>query len=213
MDWDVRWGEAQRQAWKEIKNVLSAPEFLVPPRRGFPKRMLTDSSGYGIGGVLLQRVSGGSWRPVSLSSRNLTTAEEKYTVTERECLAIVHCLRKWRCYLHGEQNLVVETDHFSLKWLMSLKEPRGRLARWMVEVQDFDFVVKYSPGASMVVPDALSRDAVTKPLCQRCFGEIAPADGDAEVAKEIEEERGIACILSGGFRTRSLMEAQEKEFA
>ena len=83
---------------------------------------------------MLQDSSPGVWRPVAFTSRKMTDAEVKYTVTERECLAIVHALRKWRCYLHGEPDLIVETDHFSLKWLMSLEEPRGRLARWMVEV-------------------------------------------------------------------------------
>lgn len=119
-DWDARWGEAQIQAWKDINDVLSAPEFLVPPTRGSPKRMLTDASGYGIGGVLLQLSNDSSWRPVSFTSRKLSDAEVKYTVAERECLAVVHGLQKCRCYLHGEQELVVGTDHLSLKWLMSL---------------------------------------------------------------------------------------------
>ena len=99
---------------------------------------------------------------MAFTSRKTTDAEVIYTVTERECLAMVHALRKSRCYLHGEPDLIVETDHLSLKWLMSLKEPRGRLARWMVEVQDFEFEVKYTPGATMVVPDSLGRDAVGK---------------------------------------------------
>lgn len=99
------------------------------PRRGAPERLLTDASGYGVGGVLHQGDGPGIWRPVALKSRKMTNAEVKYTVTERECLAVVYALRKWRCYLHGEPNFIVETDHLSLKWLMSLKEPRGRLAR------------------------------------------------------------------------------------
>lgn len=66
----------------------------------------------------------------------------KYTVTERECLAIVHSLKKWRFYLHGGAKFLVMTDHQSLHWLMNMKEPKGRLARWMVEIQDFDFMVE-----------------------------------------------------------------------
>ena len=109
----------------EIKNVLSSPELLVSPLRGAPKRLLTDASGYGTGGVLLQQCRSALWRPIAFTSRKLTDAEVKYTVTERECLAIVHGLKKWRCYLHLEKDLVIETDHLSLKWLMSLKDPRG----------------------------------------------------------------------------------------
>lgn len=109
--------------------------------RGAPKRILTDASGYGIGGVFLRHCENGTWRPVSFTSRKLIDAEVKYTVTEIECLAVVHGLGKWECFLHGERELVVETDHLSFKWLMSLNDSRGRLARWMVEVQEFDFTL------------------------------------------------------------------------
>ena len=95
-----------------------------------------------MGGVLLQESSAGVWRPVEFTSRKITDAEVKCTVTERECLAIVHALRKWRCYLHSEPDLIVETDHLSLKLQMSLREPSGRLTRWRFKVQDFDFEVK-----------------------------------------------------------------------
>ena len=77
--------------------------------------------------MLVQEFDESTWRPVALTSRKMADAEVRYSVTERECLAIVHALKKWRGHLHGEPSLVVETDHLSLKWLMSLKEPRGRL--------------------------------------------------------------------------------------
>lgn len=69
---------------------------------------------------------------------------------------------------------------------MSLKVSRIRLSRLMVEVQDFDFTVNYTPGASIVVPDAPNRDSVPKPLRQRCFREILPFEGDEETSKVIE---------------------------
>lgn len=87
----------------------------MSPRRGAAKRILTDASGYGLGSVLLQESSPAVWRPVAFTSRKMTDAEMKYTVTEGECLAIVHALKKWRCYLHGEPDLIVETDHLSLR--------------------------------------------------------------------------------------------------
>ena len=61
------------------------------------------------------------------------------------------------------------TDHLSLKWLLSLKDPREKLGRWVVDIPDFDFTIEHRSGPELVVPDALSRDAVPKPLCQRCY--------------------------------------------
>lgn len=94
---------------------------------------------------------------------------------------------------------------------MSLKEPRGRLARWMIEVQDFEFEVKYTPGAKMAVPDCLSRDAVAKPLCQRCFGEIEAAGGSVEAAGEIGEPR-YPFLSLGVPSPEEIRKAQEAEF-
>lgn len=95
---------------------------------------------------------------------------------------------------------------------MSLKEPGGRLARWMVEVQDFEFVVKYTPGSTMVVPDSLSRDEVRKPLCQRRFGEIESAGDTYEAAGDIEEPTKPWSLL-GVPSPEKIRSAQEKECA
>ena len=58
--------------------------------------------------------------------------------TRRLLVAVVHALRKWRHYLQGVLQFTVMTDHQALKWLMSFKEPKGRLARWMMDIQDYD---------------------------------------------------------------------------
>ena len=166
--WHQRWGEEQRRPWRELKKSLCDPEILAAPVRRAPKRVMTDASAYGLGGVLLQQAQGGEWRPVSFTIKLMKKAERHYTPTEKECLAIVHALKKWRHYLHGEHFTAV-TDHLALKWLMSLKDPRERLARWVIEVQDYDFAVEHREGKQLVVPDALSRDAMPKPLCQRCY--------------------------------------------
>ena len=78
----------------------------------------------------------------------------------------MHSLQKWSHYLHSESFTVV-TDHLSLKWLLSLKDPREKLARWVIEIQDFDFIIEHRGDPELVVPDTLSRDSVPKPLCQR----------------------------------------------
>ena len=128
-EWDRRWRISERRAWEHLKGVLGDPEFLLLPRRGAAKKVMADSSTYGLGGVLLQEEGGEKWRPIAFTSRKLSDSEKKFTVTERECLAVFHGLRKLRPSLHGEKEVLIFTDSFSFKWLMSLRDPRRRLAR------------------------------------------------------------------------------------
>jgi hypothetical protein len=155
------------------KTELSSPTILVSPDRYAEKLLMTDASGYGVGAVLLQNNVNEKWMPIAFASRKLKGAEVRYTVTEKECLAIVFALRKWRHYLHGGPKFDIVTDHMALRWLMSLREPRGRLSRWMVEVQEFDYEISHVPGSSLVVPDCLSRDTFRDKCfrCPRCDGE------------------------------------------
>jgi RNase H-like domain found in reverse transcriptase len=168
---------------------MAAPEFVVPTRAGARKTLVTDASKYALGCVLIQQESSGQWLPVAFGSRKLKGGEVRYTTTEKECLAVVFGLRNYLHLLYGERFTVV-TDHTALKWLMSLRDPRDRLARWMIKVMQFDFVAEYAPGNGtlMAVPDALSRDTMSKELliCQRCLGGLE--DEDVEAVREVSEE-------------------------
>ena len=140
-DWDTKWGPLQKAEWRDLKDELSNPMMLACSGPTVRRRVMTDASDYGLGGVALQESKDGKWRPVSFTSRKLKGAEIRYTVTEKECLAVFHALRKWRHYLHGVPGFIVVTDHIALRWLMQLREPRRRLARLMVDVQGYDFEV------------------------------------------------------------------------
>jgi RNase H-like domain found in reverse transcriptase len=110
---------------------------------------------------------------VAFASRKQKVAEVRYTVTEKECLAVVlFGLQKFCQHLYGERFGVV-TDHSALVWLMSLQDPNHRLARCILEFQSFDFDVEHAPGNGIImdIPDALSRDTMDKDLtlCARCL--------------------------------------------
>lgn len=91
-------------------------------------------------------------------------------------MAVDYALKKWRHYLRGE-NLEAVTDKLSLRGLLSLKDPRDRPARWVLEIQSFDFTSTNEKGSTMLVLDTLSRDAVPKTLCQRCYRLLCDVEG------------------------------------
>ncbi|CAB4001799.1 Transposon Ty3-G Gag-Pol poly [Paramuricea clavata] len=131
-----------------ISPLLALPNFMIP------FTVYTDASDSGLGTVLSQRV-GSSEYVVCYASRSLTSAEN-YSTTEKECLAIVWAIHYWRPYLLGKAFQLV-TDHQSLTWLQGLKEPKGRLARWILTLQEYDFAIVHRPGRENSNADALSR--------------------------------------------------------
>ena len=117
--------------------------------------MQSDASDVGLGAVLLQEVEGQE-RVKEFASRVLTPAERNYSVTERECLAVVWAIQKFRPYIEAYEFKVV-TDHSSLRWLCQIRNPTSRLARWASELQGHHFTVEHRKGALNHVADALSR--------------------------------------------------------
>ena len=115
----------------------------------------TDASDYIIGTVLTQDQGKGE-QPVTYESRKLSSVEQNYVIHEKELLAIIHAIRNWQIYLEGQRFTVV-TDHASLEYIKTQSNLLRRQARWLETLQSHDFEVKYRPGKTNVVADALSR--------------------------------------------------------
>ncbi|CAJ0635170.1 10597_t:CDS:2, partial [Entrophospora sp. SA101] len=105
---------------------------------------------------ILSQDQGKGEQPVAYESRKLSPAELNYPVHEKELLAIVHAIKLWRPYLEGQRFTVI-TDHASLEYIKSQTNLSRRQARWLEVLQATDFDVKYRPGKTNVVADALSR--------------------------------------------------------
>ena len=149
------WGVEQQEAFDQFKKALTSAPVLARPDFGRVFSVQCDASNFAIGAVLTQEGDDGE-HPVVYISRVLNSAEKNYTTTEKECLAVVWAIKKLRPYLEGYSFKVI-TDHSALKWLRNLKEPTGRLARWALEMQQWDFEIEHRKGAMHHVPDALSR--------------------------------------------------------
>lgn len=153
------WQDQHQVSFESLKKALSSTPVLRLPDPNLPFTVVTDASTIGIGAVLEQDDGRGP-RPVAFESRKLSPAESNYPVHELELLAIVHALRHWRHYLDGNTKFTVVTDHNSLRFLQSQAQLSKRQARWLEDLQTFNFDVVHRPGKDNVVADALSRSPV-----------------------------------------------------
>ena len=86
----------------------------------------------------------------------MTVAEKNYSTTERECLACVWAIEHFRYYLAGAE-FTLQTDHNPLVYLRGIKEPQGRLARWILKLEQYKYTMVYKAGKDIPHADSLSR--------------------------------------------------------
>ena len=115
----------------------------------------TDASGYAIGYVLGQ-MNEGKENVIAYGGRSLSPAEKNYSVGHLEALAAVSGVKYFALYLTGRK-FTLYTDNTSVAQLLALKNPTGRLARWLVYLQSFEFELVYKPGRLNGSADAISR--------------------------------------------------------
>ena len=134
--------------------MTTAP-IVRAPNWQLPFKVMCDASDLTIGSVLGQR-EGGKPYVVCYAIKTLNEAQKNYTTTEKELLAVVYALEKFRAYLVGS-GIFIFTDHSALKYLLTNQNAKVRLIRWVLLLQEFNLQIKDKKGVENVVADRLLR--------------------------------------------------------
>jgi hypothetical protein len=145
------WNDEAQSTFEKMKKVMSTCLVLSLPDFSQPFILECDASGEGVGAVLMQ-----NRHPIAYESRKLRGTELMYTIYDKEMLAIMHALAKFRKYLVGAK-FVVKTDHNSLKYFLAQKDLKERKQKWVRKIQACNFDIEYVKGKNNVVANALSR--------------------------------------------------------
>lgn len=166
-------------SFHQLQKALTKAPVLSNP--DFAKRfhVQCDASDSGIGGVLFQYNQHDEERPIYYFSAKLNSAQRNYSVTERECLAVIKSIEKFRPYIEGYCFNII-TDHSSLKWLMPTRDLSGRLARWSLKLQNYDFTIEHRKGKCNIVADSLSRS------CEAVIASLETKDPDDTINFHID---------------------------
>jgi hypothetical protein len=154
-DSDFVFSEDCVDSFRRLKEALVSAPILQPPDWSLPFELMCDASDYAVGAVLGQRKEN---KPCAIyyASKVLDLAQMNYTTTEKELLAVVFALDKFRSYLVGSK-IVIYTDHAALRYLVSKQDAKPRLIRWILLLQEFDIEIRDKKGVDNTVADHLSR--------------------------------------------------------
>ena len=158
-----KWLEQTQEAFDKLKQASLNKPIVAFPYPHSPCILDTDASDTAIGGVLSQVVEGEE-KPIAFFSRIMNPIQRRYCATRRELLAVIAALQHCRHYLLNV-HIILRTDHRSLKWLRTFRNPEGILARWVETLAEFDYSVQHRPGRLHCNADALSRQQ-----CKQCRG-------------------------------------------
>ena len=140
------WDDKCCNSFNMPKEMLLSTETLAYFDPKASTVVVVDASPVGVGAVISQMQPDGTMRPISYASRSLSPVEQRHSQIERECLAILFAVQRFRIYLYGI-TFTIKTDHKPLIPLFSRKcQPPPRIERWVTRLMPYKFQLVYQPG-------------------------------------------------------------------
>ena len=152
------WDERCQRIFEQLKSFLTTTPIVRALNWQLPFEVMCDASDFSIEVMMGQREDGKPY-VIYYASKTLNEVQRNYTTTEKELLAVVFTLDKFRAYLVGSF-IVVFTDHSALKYLLTKQDAQARLIRWIILLQEFHLQIKDKKRVENVVADHLSRLAI-----------------------------------------------------
>lgn len=155
-----KWTDKCDEAFTEAKDMLMSAPMLVHYDPKLPLYLAVDASSYGLGAVIMHKLQG-DLKPVAYASRTLNQHEKGYGQIDKEGVAIIFGLQKFRSYLYG-RHFTILSDHKPLERIFGPKTAIPtiaalRLQRWAIMLAAFDYDIKHVAAKDNVLADALSR--------------------------------------------------------
>ncbi|KAK1617943.1 hypothetical protein QYE76_023460 [Lolium multiflorum] len=144
-----------KEAFETLKKALTTAPVVEPPDWNLPFEIMCDASDFAVGAVLGQRVDK-KLNVIHYASKTLDAAQRNYATTEKELLDVVFACDKFRPYI-VDSKVTIHTDHAAIRYLMTKKDAKPRLIRWVLLLQEFDLHIIDRKGADNPVADNLSR--------------------------------------------------------
>lgn len=200
-----KWTGKEEKAFQDLKRTIcDAPRLAHPD----PSRMLclqTDASDLGLGAVLFQENKQGGRDIIEYASRKIQPAEKNYCTAEKEALAVVWAVGKFRGHLEGRQ-FKLYTDNSALRWLNSVSGTKSKLMRWALLLAEFDFEVIHVSGTSNQAADSLSRN----PSDESRQAETLP-EREVPTPPKTTEQPPVLMALDNGFGKELIKKWQEED--
>jgi hypothetical protein len=186
------WDAACEKAFIELRDELTRSPVCQLFDPDLPTLIKTDASEMAMGGVLLQEYPDGSERVIEYFSKRFDKAQRNYSVIEKEACALISCVKKFKHYLVGKP-FVLYTDQKPLIWIRQKRDVQGKLGRWCLFLEEFDYSIRHVKGVENTVADALSR------IASVTLDDLQTPEGDDELSDLLTKEGyslsdGVLCF-------------------